>query len=209
VNGIDILLHNAILQSIQKEIDGKRFQDMEQSLQAHGIKLSDLVNKFGEVRKPLFEFEEELKRIEDAVFREFLIIEKGHGGTWLTIKNRHLTESILKTFADEDKKLLLNFTRTKPETIPRILASCNLPNTSGYRKMRQLIDDGFVIPTGLIETVEGRRTMLYKSIIQKIQIIIDKDEIHAKISVPKEVINSNGIIKMLVEVGQGKRIMAN
>jgi len=209
VNGIDILLHKAILQSIQKEIDSKRFHDIEQSLQKQGIKFSDLINKFGEIRKPLFEFEEEMKRIEDVVFREFLVIEKSHGETWLTIKSHYLTESILKTFADDDKKRILDFMRTKSETIPRTLVSCNLPNTSGYRKMRQLIDDGFVIPAGLVETIEGRRAMLYKSIIQKIQIVIDKNEIHAKISVPKEVIGSSGIVKMLVEAGQGKRIIAN
>ncbi len=209
MNGIDTLLHKAILQSIQKEIDSKKFQDIEQSLQEQGIKFSDLINKFGEIKKPLFEFEEELKRIDDLVLRGFLVVEKGHGETWLTIKNRYLTESILKTFADEDKKQILDFTRTKSETIPRTLVSCNLPSTSGYRKMRQLIDDGFVIPAGLVETVEGRRTMLYESIIQKIQIVIDKNEIHAKISVPKEVIDSSGIVKMLVEAGRGKRIIAN
>jgi hypothetical protein len=75
--------------------------------------------------------------------------------------------------------------------------------------MKQLIDDGFVTPTGLVETFEGRRTMLYKAAIQIIQIIINKNEIYAKISVPKEIIASSSIIKTLSDVSQGKRILAN
>ncbi len=205
---MDVFLHRAILQSIQNEIYGKKFQHMEQSMQEQGMKLSDLASKFMEARKSLPEFEEELKKIEDSVFREFLVIEN-NDKTWLTIKNRYLTELILKTFADEDKKQILDFTRDKAETIPRTLDSCNLPNTSGYRKMRQLIDDGFVMPTGLVESFEGRRALLYKSVIQEIQIIINKNEVYAKINVPKETICSSAIIKMIGEVSQGKRTMAN
>ncbi|MGI0004718.1 MAG: hypothetical protein ACREAX_05415, partial [Candidatus Nitrosotenuis sp.] len=150
MNGLDVLLHRAILQSIQNEIDGKRFQVIEQSLQKRGIKFSDLINKFAEMKEPMFEFEEELKKIEDSILREFLVIEKRSHETWLTIKNKPMVELILKTFADEDKKSILDSTRTKSETIPRTLTLCKLPNTSGYRKMRQLIDDGFIMSTGLV-----------------------------------------------------------
>ena len=125
------------------------------------------------------------------------------------MRNRRLTELILKTFADEDKKMILDFMVAKPETIPRTLVLCSIPNTSGYRKMRQLIDNGFVVSTGLVETFEGRRTLLYKSIIQKIQIIIDKGEISTRITVPSEVLNSSIIVKTIVEVSQGRRRLAN
>ena len=54
VNGLDTLFHKAILQSIQDEMDDKRFQHIKQSLQEQGIKFSDLISKFGEARKPLF-----------------------------------------------------------------------------------------------------------------------------------------------------------
>jgi hypothetical protein len=207
VNGIDNLLHRAILQSIQNELDSKELQRIKQNLDGQGIEFSEMVSRFIDRKKPISGFEEELKKIEDSILKEFLIVDGSK--TWVMIKNRYLTELLLKTFADNDKKLILDFLRSRPETIPRTLASCSLPNTSGYRKIRQLIDDGFVIPTGLVETFEGRRTMLYKAAIQMIQITIDKNEIYAKISVPKEIIASSSIIRTLSEVSQGKRIMAN
>jgi hypothetical protein len=65
------------------------------------------------------------------------------------------------------------------------------------------------MPTGLAETFEGRRALLYKSIIQKIQIIINKSDIFAKILVPKETLGSSFMVKMIVELEQGKRTLAN
>lgn len=131
------------------------------------------------------------------------MVESIDNETWLTIKKRYLTESILKTFADEDKKLILGFMSVKAETIPMTLMLCKIPNTSGYRKVRQLIDDGFVIPTGLVETFDGRRTMLYRTIIHGIQTIINKSEVFAKIAVPKEILSSSVMVRTIIEVSQG------
>lgn len=210
MNGLDTLLYRAILQSIQNELNVEKFQQIDKKLQQeHGIKFSELGSKPNEIKNQLFQFENDLKKIEDNLLKNFLLIENHFSETWLVITNKHLTELILKTFADEDKKLMLDFTRTKSETIPKILSLCNLPNTSGYRKMKQLIGDGFVIPDGLAETFEGRRALLYKSIIQKIQITIDKSDIFAKILVPKEDINSSEIIKTVIDTNKGKRILAN
>ena len=111
-------------------------------------------------------------------------------------------EMILKTYADGDKKMILDFTRDKSETVPRILSLCNLPNTSGYRKMNQLIDEGFVVPVGLAESFEGKRAILYKSLIQKIQITINKDNVLTAILVPKEILRSSQVINTVLLINQ-------
>lgn len=207
MNVLDGFLFKSILRSIKNELNNEKIMNIEQKLQhEHGIRLPDLFNKFNEIKNSLFGFEYELKNIEDRVLRNFLTIETSDGTSerWLVINNKHLTELILKTFADEEKKLILDFTRDSSETIPKILVLCNLPNTSGYRKMNQLIEDGFVAPVGLAETFEGKRAILYKSIIQKIQISINRNEITTKVLVPKETLNSSQIVKTITEVIQGK-----
>lgn len=209
VNSLDILLNKAILQSIQNAIDKEKFRRIELQLHEHGFEISEILNKFEQLRRKLFEFEQDFKKIEDVILRDFLTTEEHSSETWLVINNKVLTELILKTFADEDKKLILDFTRNNSETIPRILSLCNLPNTSGYRKVKQLIDDGFVIPTGMAETFEGRRALLYRSIIQKVQVYINKNDVVAKILVPKEILNSSLIVKTISDVNEGRRIVAN
>ncbi|MEW6587983.1 MAG: hypothetical protein AB1299_02330 [Thermoproteota archaeon] len=209
MNSLDILLNKAILQSIQNAIDKEKLRRIELQLHEQGFEISEMLSRFGQLRRKLFEFGQDFKKIEDRILRDFLTTEEHSSEIWLVITNKVLTELILKTFADEDKKLILDFTRNNSETIPKILSLCNLPNTSGYRKVKQLIDDGFVIPTGMAETFEGRRTLLYRSIIQKVQIYINKNDVITKILVPKEILNSSLIVKTISDVNEGRHIVSN
>ena len=209
MNGLDEFLHKAIFQAIQNEMDSSELGRIKQKLHAGGIEFEEFINKFGQIKKPEFHFEHELKKIEDGVLRRLYSIQDEYKETWIVIQNKYLTELILKTFADEDKKKILDAIRARSDTIPKMLTRYGLPNTSGYRKTRQLIDDGFVIPTGLAETFEGRRALLYKTVIEKIQIVINKADIFAKILVPKDVVSSRYIVKMITELEQGKRTLAN
>jgi hypothetical protein len=198
MNELDSFLVKAIVLAIKNEMDAEKIKNLEQKLEhEHGVKFSDIFHKFEQVKSSLFEFESQL--IEDNTIRDFLVVEADATTLekWLVVKNKHLTERILKTFADADKKLILDLTRENPETIPKILVLCNLPNTSGYRKMNQLIEEGFVIPVGLAETFEGKRAIIYRSIIQKIQISISKDVIITKVLVPKETLASSQIVKVI------------
>ena len=204
MEGLDTLLLKAIFQSIQEELDSEKIRNLNLRLQQeYGLTFQDVFNKFDRMQGVLQKFESDLKDIEDNILRNFLTIEKSTTTeTWITIRDKHLAETILKTCADADKKMILDFTRDHSETIPKILNLCNLPNTSGYRKMNQLIEDGFVVPTGLAESFEGKRAILYKSVIQKIQININKDRIVTSISVPKEVLRSSQVINMILLINQ-------
>jgi hypothetical protein len=204
VEGPDTLLLRAIFQSIQDGIDSEKIRNINLRLkQEHGLTFQDVFNRFDEMHAVLQKFESDLKDIEDKILRNFLTVEKStNTETWITIRDKHLAEMILKTYSDVDKKMILDFTRDHSETIPKILNLCSLPNTSGYRKMNQLIEDGFIVPTGLAESFEGKRAILYKSVIQKIQININKDRVVTSISIPKESIRSSQVINMVLRINQ-------
>lgn len=198
-----MLLSKAIFQSVRDEFDAERIQSINKMLKKeHGITFEKLFNSYDKMRNTLYQFEEDLKDIEDKVLRNFLTIEKTTNDTWITIRDKHLAERILKTFADVDKKTILDCIRDRSETVPRILSLCNLPNTSGYRKINQLIEGGFVSPVGLAESFEGKRAILYKSVIQKIQITINKDRVVTSILAPKETLRSSQIINTVLLINQ-------
>lgn len=212
MRGLDEIIVNAIMHTVKKEISSKNLEDMEQQLQNYGMQMTEIFYKFPEMKKSLFRFTDDLKIIEDEILKDFLIVEQDSKTSeiWLVIKNQYLIESILKTFADQDKKAIMDLIRDEPETIPKILERCKIPNTSGYRKMNQLIDEKMVTATGLAETFEGKRAILYKSIVQGIQILINGNEIIAKISVDHETLNSSEIIRTITEINQGKpKYLAN
>ena len=204
MQGLDILLTKAIIQSIQGKLDYDKIQNINKKLEAdHGLKFEEIFNKYDDMKSSLNQFETELKDIEDNVLRNFLTIEKTvKNDTWVLVRDNYLAEMILKTFADLDKKMILDFMRDQPETIPRVLSLCNLPNTSGYRKMNQLINEGFIVPVGLAESFEGKRAILYKSLIQKIQITINKDSVLTAILVPKETLRSSQVINTVLLINQ-------
>lgn len=211
MEGIDRLLVNSLSASIRASLTDEKISKIEQKLEERfGFGFDEFVYKFDKVRKSLFAFESELKEVEDKILRNFISLERHGNETWLVVKNIHLTEILLKTFADEDKKRILDATREKSETIPRVLTQCGIPNTSAYRKMNQMIEEGFVVPAGLAETFEGKRAILYKSVIQQIQINIDRNNVIAKILVPKEVMNSSMLVQMITEMTHGtKKTLAN
>lgn len=203
MEGLDTLLLRSILHSVQEELAAEKMQYIEQKLQQeYGLGFVEMFNRFDKVRNTMYEFESDLKNIEDKVLRDFLSVDKDSNSSdlWLVIRNKHLAELVLKTFADEDKKLILDRTREKSETVPNLLTQCNLPNTSGYRKVKQLIDDGFIIPVGLAESFEGKRAILYESAIQKIQISINKERVITSILISKEDLVSSRVINTILDI---------
>ena len=134
MQGLDTLLLRAVLHSVQEELDGDQLHYIEEKLQQeYGMSFHELFNKFDKVRSTLYQFENDLKNIEDKILRNFLSVDKepDSSDVWLIIRNKHLAELILKTFADEDKKMILDLTREKTESVPNLLSRCHLPNTSG------------------------------------------------------------------------------
>ncbi len=209
---LDQIIVNAIMHTMKKEISSKDLEDMEQQLQNCGMQMTEIFYKLPEMKKSLSRFTDDLKIIEDEILKDFLIVERDPKTSeiWLVIKNQYLTELILKTFADQEKKAIMDLIRDESETIPKILERCKIPNTSGYRKMNQLIDEKMVTATGMAETFEGKRAILYRSIIQRIQILINGNEIVSKISMDHETLNSSEIIRTIIEINQGKtRPLAN
>ena len=211
MDGLDRLLLKSISKSIQDALDSEKIDIIDARLrQEYGLTFQEVFSKFDNMRNALQKFESDFKDVEDKILRNFLSVDRSTStDIWLIVKDRHLAEMILKTFADADKKLILDYVRDKPETIPKTLSSCNLPNTSGYRKMNQLIEDGFVIPVGMTESFEGKRAILYQSIIHKIQININKDRVETSISIPKESLGTSQVINTILHMNQDVKGLTN
>jgi hypothetical protein len=57
-----------------------------------------------------------------------------------------------------------------------IIKECNLPQTSGYRKINALINDGFLIPTEF-EIKENKKIFKYMCIFKNLKIDINSNKI--------------------------------
>jgi len=98
----------------------------------------------------------------------------------VTIKDKSIISLILHSYADEDKKKILNTTANKPRIILDIISACKLPQTSSYRKINSLIKNGLLIPDGEIPRKYGKIVTKYVSLFENLEINIVKNDIHVK-----------------------------
>ncbi|MBI3622690.1 hypothetical protein HY212_01245 [Candidatus Pacearchaeota archaeon] len=98
----------------------------------------------------------------------------------VTIKDKSIISLILHSYADEDKKKILNLTANKPRIILDIINTCKLPQTSSYRKINSLIKNGLLIPDGEIPRKYGKIVTKYVSLFENLEINIVKNDISVK-----------------------------
>ena len=98
----------------------------------------------------------------------------------VTIKDKSVISLILHSYADEDKKKILNTTTNKPRIILDIISTCKLPQTSSYRKINSLIKDGLLIPNGEIPRKYGKIVTKYISLFENLEINIVRNDISIK-----------------------------
>ena len=96
------------------------------------------------------------------------------------IKDKSIISLILHSYADEDKKKILNTTTNKPRIILDIISVCKLPQTSSYRKINSLIKNGLLIPDGEIPRKYGKIVTKYVSLFENLEINIVKNDISVK-----------------------------
>ncbi len=104
-----------------------------------------------------------------------------YGNTRLvTIKAKPIISLILHSYADDDKKKILNVTANKPRIILDIINACKLPQTSSYRKINSLIKNGLLIPDGQIPRKFGKKVTKYVALFENLEIDIIKNDISVK-----------------------------
>ena len=112
---------------------------------------------------------------------------------WITIKEKSLAKLLLETCADEDKKKILDATINTPLTIKEIENVCEIPQTSGYRKINLLIEKHFLIPVGMVRVGGNKMVRQYVSVLDSIRINIDKGTVTVKIKFSQnQVLRTNG-----------------
>jgi len=99
---------------------------------------------------------------------------------FVVIKDKSIISLILHSYADEDKKKILNTTANKPRIILDIINTCKLPQTSSYRKINSLIKNGLLIPNGEIPRKFGKMVTRYISLFENLEINIVKNDISVK-----------------------------
>ena len=105
--------------------------------------------------------------------------------SWVTLEDLRLVEIILKSIGDEDKKNIITALIPEPRTISDIIRITKIAQTSGYRKINALINEGLLVPHGYFTTTDGKRITKYSAIFDDVNILLEKNKVVVRVHVQK------------------------
>jgi hypothetical protein len=202
MSGLDTLIAKSLDLTIKENLGKKTLQKVEQRLfEKYGVNLTQSIGDFTKLDNVLKEFFGEGAEGLEKQFLENIVTLKQDSKTqdvnWVTIEDPALAKLILEAFGDEDKKNILNAVLDEPRIISEILEVAQIPQTSGYRKVNSLIDNGLLIVQGHITTHDGKMVNKYKSIFENVTINIEKNKVVVKVLLAKESIEKSCILQVV------------
>ncbi len=201
MSGLDTLIARSLDSTIKENLGKKTLEKVEKRLfEKYGINLTQAIEDFPKLDHVLREFfGEGAEGLEKQFLENIVTIQesKTQNQNWIAIEDPSLAKLILESFGDEDKKNILNTVLDEPRIISEILETAKIPQTSGYRKVNSLIDNGLLIVQGYITTNDGKKVNRYKSIFENITISIEKNKVVVKVQLAKESIEKSSVIQVV------------
>ena len=161
------------------------------------IKAIEDFEKFDLVLRELFGERTEIVE-KQIVDRLFVLEEAKHKDrNWLRIEDPLLAKVILESVGDHDKKNILNTVLDEPRIISDILNKNHVPQTSGYRKVNALIQNGMLIPYGFVFMYDGKKVTKYKSVFEHIIIRMEKNKMIVRVMPSSEAMERSVIVQLI------------
>lgn len=199
-NSLDNLLAPSLRSSIEVNLGKGTLNKIEQRLaERHGLSLVQAIKDFYKFDSVLREF---FGAGADGLEQKFLekIIDvktKSQKNNWVEIRDSELSKTFLESFADPDKKSVLVSVMDEPMIIADILEKCKIPQTSGYRKINNLINDGLLISNGYELSRDGKKIKKYETVFTNIKMDVVKNSIMVKIQMKHNSLSESSVLQII------------
>lgn len=200
-NTLDNLLAPSLRSSIEVNLGKDTLNKIETRLaERHGLSLVQAIKDFHKFDSVLREF---FGAGADGLEQKFLSsiidieISKQEKSGWIEIRDSSLSKIFLESFADSDKKSILGSVVDDAKIIADILESCNIPQTSGYRKINSLINDGLLVSNGFELSRDGKKIKKYETVFTNIKVDIVKNTIMVKVQMKQYSLSESSVIKVI------------
>ena len=200
MGGIDHLLSSALEQIIQQNLGSKACHKIENRLdEKFGITILESMEQFHTIDSILREL---FGKGADGLERKFLdsvctLKSKNNSQRWISIQDKEIMKVILESLGDEDKKKIILATAQEPKITYDILKECNIAQTSGYRKINSLIDDGLLSQSGHIIGKDGKKISKYFSIFSNLRINVEDGEFYVDIQLNETQLKESTILQVV------------
>jgi len=201
-NGLDNLLVPSLRKSIEENLGKETLNKIEQRLmERHGLGLVQSIKNFNKFDSVLREFfGAGADGLEQEFLKNIVNIEKTKLSSpdWLQIKDAELSKIFLESFADQDKKAIITAVMDESLIISKILEKCQIPQTSGYRKINLMINSGLLVANGFEEASDGKKIKKYETIFNNVKVDLVKSNIAVKIQLKHSLLRESSIFQTVL-----------
>ncbi|MGI0027118.1 MAG: hypothetical protein ACREAD_04675 [Nitrosopumilaceae archaeon] len=139
------------------------------------------------------------RAIEPVEIRE---IESGAENRSQTLKvvvteDTEIIKTILSSLGDEEKRTILDVVIDQPKTIFEIFEICGIPQTTAYRKIMALIQDGLLIEDGSSSKHGYKSVPRYAPAFDSIVIKMDKNKTFLQLGIVSRLVPKNSILQRI------------
>jgi hypothetical protein len=197
--GFDHLLAKSLNEIVKENLGVKTSKKIEDRLfEKFGISLTQSIEEFDKLDLVLREFfGKGTDGLEKNFFKNlFQINSKKSKDMWHTITDSNVNEIILQAFGDSEKKKIMETVSNSSKIIAIILKECKLPQTSGYRKINQLIDDGLLVQSGYVMK-DNKKINKYVCIFNNLKINIEKNNLIVDVQLTKLEQENSSILQII------------
>ena len=200
MSGLDSLLANSLDTTIRNNLGEKTIHAIEKRLfEKYGISITQAILEFHKLDEVLREFfGGGAKGLEKKFLENSCKLKsKNNDGDWLMIKDVNMIKLIIETFGETDKSNILNAVCENSKIISDILQETKLPQTSGYRKINSLVNDGLLVEDGFIPSHDTRKVMKYRALFSNIKINIIKNKTSVLVQMMRPNFNGSAILQII------------
>lgn len=202
MSAVDYLLADSLSSMITRKLGKQTTQQVENRLQErYRLTMLEAIRDFHKMDATLREFfGAGADEIEKDFLNDFVSLDdsKRHK-SWIVIEDQKLATLILESFGDPDKKRILEASLRQPDVILDILDKCNIPKSSGYRVVKELIRDGLLTEKGYSTTTDGKKVNKYTALFENIKIDIQGPEqkVVVKVQINEDFLRGSYLMKIM------------
>ena len=199
--GIDRMISSALSSEIKKKLDLEILKKVERELfldQGMSIKLSiEHFDKFERVLRNNSNLD--AKKFKKECIKKIIKIKNNGDRYLITILDLELKNLILELFGEIESRKIISCLLENKYTIPQILEESNIPKTSGYRKIENLIIYGIIIESGKILS-ESKKISKLQCVLQEIKLDIKKGKIVITGIISKNMFEKSSSMKCIAKL---------
>ena len=200
MTGIDKLISISLPTRIKKKIDVDTLKKIERELfLEYGMSIKISIDHFPTLLKIIKKNSDlDIQDFEEECLKEIIQVKKVKENYHLTMLDSKLVHFILDIFGDDETRKIITSILKSEHTIPEILRESGIPKTSGYRKIENLLINGFFIETGKVLS-ESKKISKIQCVFQEILMDAKKDKIIVSGIVPKKIFEKSTTMKAIIK----------